>query len=749
MKHSFDVSDFPDLDAIIAADPDVTTESVWSDDTWYLDGESPGYSAAQRAIHWTGIDNPVIVNGLKYLAALLFIGRKGSKVYKHSTASTFSAGARYLAIFMHDCSYFDFDQLDEKAFERFKRQLETTLANPEVRSDQELVAEGVEEDLESDEVSTPAELNLNTKSVPDPDSDDADELTTTELDGGDDEDVSFSAAFYRLRTWKLLYDQRNLLQMALIATIPFDPFRGSSPRTLARKIADDSIESIPPVPLDVARPILHAAHRMIAEPADDIIALQRDYIGTMARMDREPPTLERMRLRSVMENFRFSEIPGEGRPWREPIGLDDSQAGGGIVLARLINTIRDACMLVLLSEVGLRIGEACSVQVEDREPSDDLPSCIDLRPSKSELNQHFFLRGLLSKFQQRPKEETWLVGARPIRTTFEPPTVRAIRVLEQLFRPWRNFSKNPQVRRQLIVSFVGSGLPRRPTSVRMVQAAKIRTAMQSFIAKSVDLKVLEPLVPDKPELRDYIDSNGRCVRPHQWRKSFLVYLLGVDDGLLPAISQHFKHYTLAITENGYMPKDLALLEEADSIKARMVTRYLYERRNGRQRSVSRLDRVIDDNFARIRELIGERTYDQAEPDLRELVEEHDVTIWFARHGRCLMALRPDEARCHEAVGNTDWKNRSPNFGERAPSLCLGCVNFSASAESIPFWRERYSNNQTAWIRSGYHRSFRVMRERAKQAAAVLRSLGSSLPMILVRADRHTSPFDEIEQRDRI
>lgn len=688
----FELADY-NLAELEQRNPQISRKSHWNDDTWYVDGDSPGYRPSASAIHWT-IDAPQwLMNGLKYVAAILFIGRRGSKAYKHSTASTFSAGARHLARFAKKHDLRGFSQFDEDTFELFKRDIHCDLL-----AEQFSVEDG-EAELDATDDAYPLAIASN---IEDP--------------------ASYSAAYYRLRTWKLLCEHGDLLKLAGILPVPFNPFSETTPRKMAEAISSSVIEEVPALPDEIAMPILNLAHRLIGQPADDVLRLQDAYLGTMSRIDREPPTAEREKLRRVLEDFEFSTMSErDGEPWRDQIVLPPDEPGGGRVLRRLVRDIRDACILVILSDTGMRIGEVCSPRLTAGEAGEKLPSCIELEVSKTELNEHFFLRGALVKHQERPKDERWLLGARPVGSNVEPPTVRAIHVLQRLLEPWRRLAKGDAAE-VLLIDFLGGGLPRSAKAVVPLTASRLRLSMQGFIADQITFAPMLDKVSERSDLYPYVISNGRCIRPHQWRKTFLRYLMRVDDGLLPAISQHFKHLSLAITEDGYMPKDAALIEAADSVRTRETALYFFERRNGKNRQPGRLDEVIAKSQDDIDALIGDRSLETAVPDLERFVREHDLVIWKAPHGQCMIALSPDEARCRHGEDKRPAFRRSPDFARRTPSMCAGCANFSADAGTIEFWRKRFADNHKAWLASGRHPAFRVAEARARQAAAILRAL---------------------------
>jgi integrase len=713
----FDLADHPTLGSITDSKQplQVTPDSLWTDDDWRLPGWVPGILNSSFVVRFDVDADEKTISGLKWLTALLFVGRHGQTVYHPSTAGPYSSGIRHMARFMKQRNFRSFAQLDRNAFEEFVEDIHVKLVDPREEaitapgdSDEELgallKADGVE----------PFDRAMN-----DPDA-----------TGG------VAKAYNRLRIWKLLWDHRDTMREAGIQPLKFNPFSKTSPSTLAKYHATVAADEIPALPDEVALPLLAGAQRLIDQPAQNVIELQRRYLSTMARMDREPPTEERLKLRTVMEEFEFSILDGEHSPWHAPIRLMAGEIGGGEALRDLIETIRDACLVVIMGYTGLRISEAVSITVEPRLLlRDELPSCISREASKSGLAHHYMLHGLLSKGQERPIPEEWLMGARPMSgASREPATVRAVRVLEALYDPWRRFAADEHTKRQLFVGFAGSGLPRRRTSVIPITSQTLRFGLKALVAdqRYVDLSGLEEAALTKEELRPYLatpDSKVAAgIRPHQWRKTFMRYAMRTDPKMAPAVSQHFKHLTVAMTERDYGPKDIKFLEESDSIRARATGSFLRRMVEGTTRPISRLDKAFELSSQQWRAMLPDDA-PQDDDAFTKLAIDQDLRIWFAEHGRCLVALHPDEARCHDRAGTPGWRHARPNMLTRTPSLCTGCKNFSVHEDTAAFWRRRYVEHQRAYLSSGGDLSFEIIRRRAEQAGAYLRALGEELPEI--------------------
>lgn len=113
-------------------------------------------------------------------------------------------------------------------------------------------------------------------------------------------------------------------------------------------------------------------------------------------------------------------------------------------------TTRASCASVLALQymVGMRASEICSVK-GGWAVRNDIPDCIVRGYSKNGLLEMFFLKAVLSKGVPHPRDDEWLLGCRPVGSSHFPVPVRAVMLLERLFRPWRELGGHDD----LIVNF--------------------------------------------------------------------------------------------------------------------------------------------------------------------------------------------------------------------------------------------------------------------------------------------------------
>ncbi|WP_168135832.1 hypothetical protein [Sphingomonas corticis] len=735
----------PRLNDILAKPVMVSSRSRFDSDVWYIDGWTPGRNWKLHAIHWDVAADQRLIDEMKYLAALLFLERDGRVLHKHTSAANFSVGVRHFLRYMERHGYSSLDQFDLDAVKRFKRDLHVALSDPEqVDPDENLLDHATAVTSATDE-------EVQVTDDPPVEADGHTELHRPMTKAGKKkrsakppkiiakDEFTYSAAHLRLWILGKLWEHRDDLAAGGVDVLPEDPFPGSTVAREAEEASAIAVALIPPLPDEVSTLIMGDAFRLIGKPAEDVIELQRLHLGAMFRMDRPPWVHEIARIQKVTADFNFSLV--EGKAWHAPLSLDTKLATGSEELRELIQLIRNACITVIFSGTGCRISEVLSLEtgvkpkgpqtVDGSSPAHALPACISVKRSKSGLHHHFFMHGKLSKGEDEPKDEKWLCGSRPADAVdLEPPVVRAIRVLERLFEPWRELVEDDLTRRSLILTFATQGLPRRKDSIVPASSSQVNLALAQHAGrKEVGLAGLKSQVARNPKLAPYVKDNGRCIRTHQWRKTFALFMMRLDERMIPALAHHFKHMSIAVTEGAYMPEDPSMIAAAESVHMMETHRALYEMRRRDGGKFGKLDRAMDGFADDLERLIGDLPLEENYENVRHALVTRDLRIFNAEHGRCLIAANPDKARCHEAAGTSGWRRLSPNVETRTPGMCAGCENFSVSSEHGAFWRRRYVQHQSNWMLSDGSADFEVVRRMAQQAAGVLKALGASVPRV--------------------
>lgn len=500
------------------------------------------------------------------------------------------------------------------------------------------------------------------------------------------------------------------------------PFGGSRPKPGARlDLKEDGW--IPPLPDEVALSTLASSCRWIGAPLSDVAKLSAELMEITHRKRelRGTRAFAQLKLSDWLEKYEFSKDTND-KPWRAPIapGSDISfETGKPItrteaVVKILVNHSVAACACLIQGATGLRISELLSIK-SGVDPKTGLPKCIQIRKSKTGLNELMFIQATAEKIVDGQELE-WLVGMRPAGSSYVPPPVQAILALERLLAPWRDMAKSSRL-------FVYYGSRSRNLALTAEEVSEFASGVlndicQAFMATCCGLEALPDTKPSGSGLVDFRPyKTGKGFRSHQWRKTFALHVLRTDSRLLPTLAQHFKHMSLAMTEQGYIGNDPELLEAIDSMRRDKTIRFLVEQSTGQAPVAGGMASLIEEQRGRLANI-------DASEGLASWVEQADLRIWFSDYGKCLVNLNPGESRCHSMGGTNPWMSKEPNHAHRSPSVCGGCKCFVVDREHQVFWQERVAKNQAALDQAGAESrpGYRVAQERVRQAKSILASL---------------------------
>jgi hypothetical protein len=396
------------------------------------------------------------------------------------------------------------------------------------------------------------------------------------------------------------------------------------------------------------------------------------------------------------------------------------------VIRDLVDAVTQAGSILLQSETGMRASELISIPAGYDDAGQE-HKAVNRKLSISGLNELFFIRSSLIKTVAIPEQEEWIAGARPVGSDFIPGPLRAVQVLDELLAPWRARAEDPEVRGKLLVTLgIGGNLPIWSKNVNAWSAQMALRGFKAFVSKRVDLSNL----PNKSKLGEdltvYRDSNGTCVRTHQWRKTWAMYVVRTDRRMIPAIAMQFKHLSIAMTESAYIGTDAGLMRERDSQQARAAAAFMYQAITGREKVAGRMAKMIDEWLDEFRGIVEGKSGVAAINKLQDWCETRGIKVYSSPHGKCFIRLAPTDAKCHEAANTTHWGQKVPNYKTREPDTCNGCKCFGVDSNHIDFWIARYTDYKDsldALNASGLKAGFRIIQERAAQSANMLRALG--------------------------
>jgi integrase len=549
-----------------------------------------------------------------------------------------------------------------------------------------------------------------------------------------DDQVASGRFQFELQVLYTIFRQSSALSDAGVEPMPEAPYDGASPTSVAKASANTANGWIEPLPDDVALRVLAECVRWMGQPMDDVIALRDRFLNA----DLSKKAGKTRPVKRVVGGFTFSTLPGEKQPWHEQLGIEkltlsesESESESEKRLTRIDSELRllvmhasAACVTLIQGTTGMRLSEVTSLRA-GVDAQTGLPKYVSIQLSKTGLNELFFLESQVTKIHDGMMMR-WVLGMRPAGSTYLPPAITALLRLEQLFKPWRDGSGLPW----LILNPAGkSALGRKAENSKPPTRNNIAKRMKGFVAHYGGLASL-PDIQKTPsgtvDLRPY--KTGEGFRTHQWRKTFALYVLRTDPKMLPAISQHFKHMSLAMTEQGYIGNDPELLDSIDSVRRQRTVQFLLQQASGNAVIAGGMADLVRDHREQLQAVVGDCEGQEAYDRMEAWVAEGDLRIWYAEHGKCFMSLAPADARCH-SLGKTDpWFKREPNYAQRNPSVCGGCKCFAVDGEHVVFWQERYRKNSDVLAKAGkdYGGEYRVAHERVRQSAAILRTLSASL-----------------------
>jgi hypothetical protein len=498
--------------------------------------------------------------------------------------------------------------------------------------------------------------------------------------------ITWSSASTRLKFITLVHRQRKALERFGIEVPNEPPYDGLKIDQLVQRDLDlHRSGKLEPISDDVALVLMRSAQEWLGVRADDIARLEKESGDLISHSEAgKSRTLLNdayVRSQQALANFAFSTLEGESGPWMTLPNsyertLKDGRTGiivGRQVLRRLLIDVQAAAIVCIQATAGLRATELASLE-DDGSPG-LLPSCISTRRSADGLLDLFYCHGVELKVTKRRDE--WLIGSRLAGTGYLPPPVRAFSVLHTLFAKWRGLGGHGK----LLLSFSASkGLPRKKASVGLATGGYLTDLQKSFLLERCDLTGLKA-----EDIKRFVDNNE--LRGQLWRTTFATFLFRIDSRLLEAISRHFKHLRVAMTETKYIGNDVQLLEMLDASRVQESARFFYEAIEGRAPVVGRMAKALKDFPLKS---------GAALPAYEMAVVEHDLRLLAFDYGMCGVALKPEESTCNKLGDSLGWFKKSPNEAFRSTSICAGCPCFAASPQHLPFWLERVKSHEHAY-----------------------------------------------------
>lgn len=532
---------------------------------------------------------------------------------------------------------------------------------------------------------------------------------------------SFTRAWGPINALNIVFQQRKDLEARGYEPMRHAPYGGESANAVVTQWLGLRRDGrLLPLPDDVAVPLLNSAIRLIGAPADDVIAVCR--LHEDVRLIEAPGHLRLAAYEeygSQLRAFEFATLEGEREPWHERLlGVQRQDRRGNELflkttqrLRRLVLDLQTACAVVIQGLTGIRSHELLGAEIDPR-PERALPSCVEIGTNDRGDIELFYLIGRTLKGAKR--EAKWLLGSRLIGSDYEPPAVRAFRVMAALMEPWRQLSG----RRSVFLSFsCAQGLPRQASSVGPMFNGLLSNSMKDFLAQ-VDLSRASP--ESKLEF-----ANGQGLRPHRFRPTFGRFIFRVDKELLPAISEHFKHMSYEVVRDAYIGRDESMLNACDSALTQTSSEILLRLTAPNAVVAGGASVAMAGMLAELRGLIDNAEGFSIEEKALSVVESRELQVYPAAYGACLASFKPMLSKCNEKAGHAGWQSPFPHEAYRTLSTCLGCECLALSLENREFFDarlERYSTLAAQAVANGDSALAGVYTRRAKQAAVIVSKL---------------------------
>lgn len=538
---------------------------------------------------------------------------------------------------------------------------------------------------------------------------------------GDEERLTFQTIYDRLRPISAMHEYKESIEAIGGNALGEPAFGGrATADVVTRDFGLTRKGRLLPIPDDVAIPVLTQAMRLIGRPADDVVRLQQLHVDICTReaiaTARAPAYAE---YNEAIRSFRFSCVPGESVPWHGQIADVTSRVVSGREfeirptqrVRRLVVAITTACLTVIQGLTGMRASEILGLESKGTDET-GLPSFIKKRRSEDGVLDLWYVEGRVVKGRKRPA--TWLIGSRTTGSSYEPPTLRAFRMLEALMAPWRALSG----RKEAALTFKQSqGLPNEGSSVGRMTAMTMTVLMKEFLREWCDLS---GAFGDPEEI-------SRAIRGHRWRPTFALFVYRTDSRLLPAISDHFKHMSTAMVEDAYIGNNPGVIEAMDSSRVQYSAEMLLRMTTANVRIAGAGAQLVAKYGDSLREQISQREGDSMLEKAIAFCDENDIVIYRGAGGSCLVSVAPSRSACHRIAGLSSADIPVPSYAYRSTETCAGCRLHFVLEDDREFWEDRMVENQkVAYLNAGVDEGISTLAaRRARQSEAILAGLDAA------------------------
>ena len=536
-----------------------------------------------------------------------------------------------------------------------------------------------------------------------------------------DEALSISSIARYARGPFVFWEERDRLAGAGYQSLPRLPWPGETYHTIGNRLAKVALGQIRPIPKEILIPLLNRAEWFLEGPASDIIEMTKFLTKELPAVRAVAGAVKSSRAhlgRYLSSKVKFSSFD-DLEPWHGPLTDEHERVAASTLTVKtesslelaynLTQDVMGAASIIIQGSTGLRVSEIEMLEADGVNEKTGLPDCINIKIDDTSTIELFYLKGFLVKTTLAREKAEWLIGARIIGAKHVPPPVLA---LQRVYELSRSLGRG-QTAGRLFTGSGGSVWNYLMGDSKPLNRIQIQALQRAFAATWVDRALA---------------TRTDVLRTHGWRKSFAQFIFNTDPSLGPALTQHYKHLSIAMTMEFYVTNDPALLGYLDSERAMGTARDLYEISTGRSAMAGRLGRQMKDHLAQIKDLVRNKPREAAISALYAYVSQNQISFWFLEWGNCGLTLSPQEAACHEEAGTTSWRNLAPNFGYRDLDVCVGCSRLLVLKRHLPFWEDRYAKLLKAWhdMDQDLSPAFKAsIHKKVLQSKAMIRALSGS------------------------
>jgi len=455
-----------------------------------------------------------------------------------------------------------------------------------------------------------------------------------------------------LSIWTYAYWARHVLAEAGVPhPSDEDPLVGEAAITIARRICRKMLQETKEIPdpvfisaLNMAETTLDAPwleslidtnNSMVGKPADDMSAIAQKFISRHCEHLFETTSYATKSVRT------------------------------------LITDVRTACSVIIQGCTGIRVSELCGIESSGYDFQRLLPSCISIERSFDDEYEIFHLKAKLFKGTATPETVTWVLGMRPTGGNNLPLPVRAIDTLYRLDKGWRDYEGT----HRLLVIFTGAGgnIPTGDHPVSPMSSAKVGGWQKRWLQET-------GCIVGQSE-----------ISTHRWRKTFARWMIRVSAGLLPALSHHFKHMSVAMTEVGYCQPNPEIAEMISDARVEDAGLLILGSITGKKPVRGPVADELEAFATELGRRFANRPPSDMHRDLSEEIRTRNIQLYSGEFGHCV--FRGDGARCHLLADNPILPvlRLAPALGNQIADVCSECKNFCVSEDHRTFWENRLRN----------------------------------------------------------